>query len=230
MGKVLEMTQGRTVFAAVSVALLALGGCGSDRDATANARLVKSLAMGVITPKSAAPAAPAPQMLTREQLAAITVPVLQVTLESRKATALMFPAGQNGDVITWGTVDDNTISTRSGVLVASRGLTNDLMSAVAPSAAQIARGSGSHERVYFTADGADQTRRHVFQCSLAVAGRETIAVMQRAHSTRHVTERCSGAEGHFVNHYWFENGSKIRQSRQLLVPGSGQIATVAINY
>ena len=43
-------------------------------------------------------------------------------------------------------------------------------------------------------------------------------ILGKAHATRKVTETCSGDSTGFVNEYWFENGSFLRQSRQLIAP------------
>ncbi len=226
MGAVLEMmtvSRLRIVSAAI-VAAVVLSGCGSDKDATAGARVFSTAALGMIKGigKKPAPGTGAPQV-TREQLAALGQPVIQAELESRGITTLFVPLGLNNGVETWSTADDRTVSFRQGMMVATRGFGPDIMQSSGPSLAQIAQGSGNHDRSYYYLDGADQTQRFNYACSLANLGAETITVVGKQHTARHISESCTGKGGSFVNEYWIENGSFLRQSKQLLIPGWGHL-------
>lgn len=222
MGEILEVTShigwGSAFLAA---AALGLAGCGSDTDATAGARLVKSTATQIIqNRKKAGTAAPA---ITRADLAAFNTPMIQAEVPTLGLTTYLVPFGQNAGVETWSTVEDQTVSFRQGIMVATRGFGPDIMQATAPTIAQVASGSGNYARAYYYLDGADQIQRFDYHCSLATVGVETIAVVNQQHTTRHVTESCTGKQGDFVNEYWFENGTFLRQSKQLLIKEWGAI-------
>ncbi len=212
----------------VLAALLSgLAGCGSDTDEFAGARLLKSTATQLAKGKPAA--APA-TTVTRAAVNSVTTPLLLLNVEGTGASALVVPFGRNGGVDTWSSVDKKTVSFRSGILVATRGLGADLMSVVAPDIAQVARGSGSYDRVYFYLDGLDQTRREQFRCSLSVAGSQTIVIAEQGYATRHVVETCSGTSGRFDNDYWFDGGSALRQSRQRIGEHLGRLDIARLNY
>lgn len=212
----------RWSFVAVLAGVTALAGCGSDKDATAGARLIQTGIKSVVDARKAAKGQTAPVAApTRADLAAFNQPIIQADLPATGLTTYFVPFGSNGGVETWSNADDQTVSFRQGVLTATRGFGPDIMQSVVPSAAQLASGSGSYGRVYYYLDGADQTQRFDFNCTLANSGSETITVVGQQHSTRHVTETCTGKQGDFVNEYWFENSNLIRKSKQLLVPAWG---------
>ena len=218
MGKVLEMILPMKWRALVLLMVLGIGGCGSDRDATAGARLLQTSMKGLFSGR----AQPAPAV-TRAMLEAYSTPMIMAEIPALKLTTFLVPLAQNGDIETWSTADDKTISFRQGIMVATRGLGPDIMQAIAPTLAQLASGTGSHDRSYYYLDGADQTQRFDYHCTVAVAGTETITVVSEPHATRHVTESCAGKAGKFVNDYWFEGGVFLRQSKQLLVQPLGSV-------
>lgn len=193
-------------------------GCGTDNEASVALRMVTSAAKEVIT-KRGPPAPP----VTRVMLDTYSTPMIMAEIPALKLTTFVVPFAQNGDVETWSTVDDKTISFRHGIMVATRGFGPDIMQASVPSVAQLASGSGSHDRAYYYLDGADQIQRFDYHCVIALTGNETISVVSEQHLTRHVTETCTGKAGNFVNKYWFEGGNFLRQSKQLLVQPLGSI-------
>lgn len=219
MGKVLEMIAQMKWGALLAIAF-GLGGCGSDHDATTGQRLIQSARTQIMKGRSKGTAAPA---ITRQALSAFTTPMIMAEIPTTGLTTFLVPYAQNGDVETWATADDKTISFRQGIMVATRGFGPDIMQAVAPTAKQLAAGAGSFERAYYYLDGADQTQRYTYQCTLSSAGPEQITVVDMQHSTRHVLESCAGEIGNFVNEYWFENGIFLRKSKQMLVQAWGAV-------
>lgn len=195
----------------------ALGACGSDKAGSGTYRAVKGL-LAASVGLGKAGGAPAPA-LSRADLQKVGAAVTVVELQG--LTMYMVPAGTNRDVTTWTSAEDRTVALRDGLMIATRGFGPDIMQAAAPSVGQLAAGHGTVQRSYFYLDGADQTRRFDYTCTLAAAGSETITVFGRQHNTRHVTETCRSAAVEFTNHYWFEGGNFIRKSKQLLVPEWG---------
>ena len=212
----------------IPFALLALiSGCGNDSTGNAMAMplkgLMAKLASGggrpVVAPDPNDPAIKAGMLAFRAQLEADGQPIILVSNEALKYGTFHAPFGQNRDVRTWSSTSYQTIALRGGIMIATRGFGPDLMSAVAPTVAQIARGTGSTDRRYFYLDGADQPQSHAFTCTLASGGSERIEVMAKPFATRKVSESCSGPAGSFVNQYWFDHGLNIRQSSQYIAPG-----------
>lgn len=212
----------RTMRAVAALAALALlAGCGNDKNQSAP--LTSSLAgfsKALIAKRQAAGAA---QPITRQDLAALNTPVIMGELRAANSTIYLVPISRNGAVETWATSDDLTVSFRDGVMTATRGFGPDIMQAVVPSRAQLAAGQGSHARSYFYLDGADQMQRFDYQCSMSNLSAETITVVGRQHSTRHVAETCTSKAVQFTNEYWLDGGNFIRKSKELIVPEWGYL-------
>jgi hypothetical protein len=139
---------------------------------------------------------------------------------TRGADALLTPIDVKGDVVTWSTTDGTTFTFRQGVLIQTRGLGPDLMSAEAPSVAQLLQDGGMHRRQYFFLGADDRTTRRAYDCTVAIAGQETIEIFGRSHRVTRVSEACSRPQGSITNDFWIE-GDTIRRSRQLLSGGVG---------
>jgi len=206
---------------ACAAALVALGACGSDSDHLSGVTMARSIASGV-TGIGRAPEAPAGLGLTRASLAQILTPVDLVTVESTGAQAVIAKIASNAGVETWSSVDKKTLSLRSGVLVASRGLGDDLIGASVPSLSQILAG-GPYARSHSWTGDDDRVIRHDFSCRGQVIGITSVTVVERSYSVRHLREICTGAMGGFQNDYWQQIGGKLRQSRQYVSDGAGYV-------
>lgn len=231
MGPVLEMTPGRLSCLVLALAL-ALAACGSDRPPGA---LSVGAVLGSIAPKAPAPNAAAPAKVDpalvaegRKLLEAGGKPIISVASPAIGFASLMTPIGRNGPVTTWANPEYQTLGMRDGVLLATRGLPGDLMSATAPTAAQLAVGAGHHRRAHYLLDGADQNRALAFDCAISVSGRETIEILGKSYATRVVDESCEGPAGRIENRFWFDAAGLIRQSHQMLAPGREPLILQAV--
>lgn len=63
-----------------------------------------------------------------EALAKTTGPVILIEIPRSAQIAAAVPVGRNGDHVTWGTADRRSLTTHHGVITATRGLGQDLMS------------------------------------------------------------------------------------------------------
>lgn len=219
------MTGAAFRFAIIAALTGTLAGCGTDTDETIAARAFQDVAKSVVSRNRAAgPSAEPGAGLTRAMLATAPVRVDLMTIEGVNATGLVTPLGRNGGVETWTSLDDRTVSLRDGLVVATRGLGPDLIAASVPSLSQVAAG-GAWQRVHVTLDGLDQPQRTRFDCSAAPAGPARVVIVERAYDTRLVRETCQSTDGQrFVNEYWFQNGLKLRQSRQWIGQRLGHVA------
>ena len=217
----------KLVTAAVVLALLS--GCGNEKSgpnpvasaigAMAQQSVAKVKAKksgGTSTKKAATPAE------LRAQLEAGGKPVLLVSSKTLGQTGFLGIFDSKGEVVTWKTPDGATFSQRNGVLIQTRGLGADLMSAQAPSVGQLLQPGTGYKRIYYFLGADDQGTRRTYDCTTAIVGKETIEVLGRSHAATHVTETCTRPNGKVTNDYWLE-GQSIRQSRQWV---SGMIGYV----
>jgi hypothetical protein len=208
------MRRGSGPIAALVLAGL-LAACGSDKTPSPVVKVVTETVKGSIGggKKAAAPARPA---VTRAALAQFKTPMILAELPSVGYFTFVVPYGQNGEIETWASTDKKTIAFRGGLIIGTRGFGPDLMQSSGPSISQIASASGSYSRTYVYLDGADQTQRREFTCTLSNLGSTAITVVESQHTVRHIAETCAGESGEFTNEYWFENGVFLRKSKQLL--------------
>lgn len=218
------MMTARWAFSLAIVSGLALSGCSSDQEAGTYQKSSKGLAAILkarFEPASMELAAvnPAEAAALRDVLQQDGQPIYVVEVPHLAYLDLMAPYGENGDVVTWASTQYQSIAVRQGMILATRGFGDDLMSSAGPSVAQIAAGQGDTQRQYFFLDGADQGVQQIFTCNLASAGPQSIVILSRPYATRKIVETCSGSTGQFQNEFWFDNGTNLRQSRQMFAPG-----------
>ena len=215
-------------FAAAVAVLALLAGCGNDKSGpnpivstisgmakTSVAKMKGAKAGAKTAGKSVTPAE------RRAKLEEAGKPILRVASAALGQNALLTIADAKGDVISWKTPDGATFAQRGGVLIQTRGLGADLMSADVPSVAQLRSGAG-YQRIYYFLGADDQGTRRTYDCTTSVVGQESIEIMARSHATTHVTEVCERPLGKVTNDYWIEGGS-IRKSRQWVSSGIGYV-------
>jgi len=125
----------------------------------------------------------------------------------------------NGADVTWRTQAGYTASFRDGMLVATRGLGDDLMAAEAGQVrAALRAGGGSARRVVEFLSDQDQIESMTFDCVIVAAGTETIDLGLRQVPTRKFDETCTNPRLVFSNIYWLDSAGAIVQSRQFVSP------------
>ena len=158
----------------------------------------------------------------RAELEKAGKPILRVSSKTLGQTSLLTVLDAKGDVLTWKTRDGATFSQRSGVLIQTRGLGADLMSAEAPSVGQLMRPGTSYRRIYYFLGDDDQGTRRTYDCTTTIVGKESIEIMGRSYNATHVSETCERPLGKLNNDYWIE-GASIRQSRQWVSGAIGYV-------
>lgn len=222
------MGQGFSVKHAIALLLAALmlSGCGSDKTASEGFKLGSAAIKTLLAGK---PAAAAPPNFSRAALDQSGTELLRARIENGGTVAFMGRIGEAQGVVSWASVDGLSISLRSGMIVATRGLGTDLMSAFVPTAQDLAAASTTRHRLFYLFGGEVEQER-AFDCVVTDAGREKIVVVELAYDTRHRVETCRGDGGlSFENHYWFDNRAIIRQSRQWISPDVGFLELQNLN-
>jgi len=212
--------------AAAVIIMAVLASCGEDKyQGSPLVQAVGAVAkatVGKAAEKRASATAVAPAPVTRADLEKFGVPILRAVIAARGADALLTMSDAKGSIITWSTTDGTTFTLRNGVLIQTRGLGPDLMSAQAPSLAALQTDGSTHQRIYFLLGADDRGTRRSYDCTVSVGGREVIVIFGRSHTVTRVTENCTRPQDKIANEFWIE-GSVIRKSRQLASGGAGFI-------
>lgn len=214
---------------ALGLALMGLAGCtGGSRDQTLAAALA---GLGLERLQSLRPGnqPPARPPVTRAVLDTLDGAFLEATLDRSDTLAYLFVNAERrdsgpGEVIVWRTDDNNTLALRNGVLIATRGLRGDLLSTTTMLQGDIPGPVSGGERIYEVRIPGNRSAQLVLACALEDLGPETIVIVEQAHRTRHLRERCEGDGGIVVNDYWTDtDAGLVWQSRQWAGPEIGYI-------
>lgn len=219
------------VKSSLRVALLAiatLSACGT----VANDPLfgaARGVAQGVFnrTPQ-AAPVDPR-QVLSRDLINQVGLPLILVENMSNGSAQTMVRAATNRTNETWQGEGDTTITlSREGVLRATRGAGSDLSASDIEDtrAALLSGRAGVVDRLYVHVGGDLEQRQSTYRCEITRAGSERIAIFGQARTLTRVVENCSrnpdGAYG-FENRYWVDGAGFAWVSEQWAGPDLGHL-------
>ncbi|MFW8637294.1 YjbF family lipoprotein [Cribrihabitans pelagius] len=219
----------RLAGAAALLAAVLLAGCtrGPERS-SAELEVVRAAGQYIARRRSTVPPA---SDLTRALLDQQTQAYLEVVIENRDAKAYLTRPlsrrdGFPGGIEVWRTADNVSLALRAGMVIATRGLGNGLLSADVPAAAGVAGPARGGARSYvLRARGNGQIRLQM-ACRLHDLGPARIEIVELGFATRHLQEQCSGGGGSIVNDYWVGTGAqagRVWQSRQWAGPGTGYV-------
>lgn len=185
------------------------------------------LTLGCLLLAACSQPAPDPRSaVSRPQLDAAGQPALFAELTALGSASLMRVKARSADVVTWVTPEGVSLSFRDGVLIGSRGLGQDLISAdVEKTLVALAQGDGGYyPKFHAYLDGENQTQFRTFQCLIADRIPETITIVQRTHATTRVEETCVSPGLDVTNRYWLRDGV-MWKSQQWVSPFAGYLLT-----
>lgn len=201
----------------------ALASCGSDRQAGEGGKFaigaVRQMRAKIAARKGAvqAPAAqPNAEALAASALKTVKGSILIVQIEALGGTSVLGEIGTNGALRTYATPSEQSLVLRDGVLVATRGLGNDLMSADAAGAIALitARKAGTTRRIYRYLDGEGIERPLPLDCTVALAGTKDLAFAGQSWATTQIGESCATGGLTISNAYWVTDTGQIVLSHQ----------------
>lgn len=213
----------RSAFAGLACVLLA--SCGSE---TGTSREALGIFKGMFgSSKTEAPNAQQVAALAQGALAATDMPLILVVIPSRSATTVMQQIETNGAYRTYGTGDRRSMTFKRGMITASRGLGQDLMSAdIDPVLALVTgRRAGQVQRVHRYLDGENVITALEATCDVAPGAMGQVSVEGGTRATQSVTETCRAVTTKFQNTYLVDRATgQILQSRQWHSPLNDYIA------
>lgn len=178
-------------------------------------------------------------VVTPKMLSETTVAALQVNPEIAGGSDFLRRVASRSDslpgqVEIWKSSDNALVFLRNGVVVGTRGVGADIISADAALTVRALknRASASGLREYIVSDGDVTTTRMRFRCTINAVGSEKITVVNQAFDAIHMRETCiGGAVGdlRIENDYWVQaNTGLVRKSRQWVGPVSGYFELVLL--
>lgn len=155
------------------------------------------------------------ETLTRAVIDAASSDLLLSVPATADTATVYTKVSQNDDLITWISEEGDSLTLRDGLVVATRGLGNDLMGADLSQVHRVlVRGNGTVARLHEYLNGEDQIITRAYQCEVVTVRSDVIEIFEVKHQTRIVSETCTGETGGFRNLYWIDTAGMIWQSRQ----------------
>ena len=181
-------------------------------------------------PKQVTAPLTADQMAARA-LAANPAPLILAGMESSGATQVMAMVGENGNMRTYMTPNEQALIIRSGMLTGTKGLGgHDLSVAEVEQTAALvhARRSGQAQRTmrYLGGDGIE--RPLPLNCTIAVGGNKSFSFAGTAWNATQVVETCQGGGAEVQNSYLVTVSGQIPVSRQWISPQLGYVTIQTI--
>ena len=169
-------------------------------------------------------AAPSPEAVQAAQVAMAQREQIAFALVELNTSSRAFVAGRNGRQVTWQTANGESITLENGLLVATRGLGDDLMGAnVSEARRALIAGGGEATREASFLGSQDEIIRRVFECQVVDRGAETLTLYDTSRRTTKFVETCVGQSISFENQYWIGTSGNVWQSRQWISPQIGYI-------
>jgi hypothetical protein len=206
----------------LGLTILGFTACGPMQEGNSAVGIMNSVIRTPSGGEGETPNAPG-SLLTREFIEAQDTDLLQVSIVSRDAAAILIKGGTNGTKTTWLSPDGIGLVFDGGLLIGSRGLGDDLMGADIATAKSSLNGGGTHRRTLEFITGVDQIERRTFRCVTAKTGVETLIIFERDYDTLVLEESCIGDSGDFKNTYWLDRNSVIWRSRQWISASVGYL-------
>ncbi|MEX5600606.1 YjbF family lipoprotein [Pseudophaeobacter sp. C1-32P7] len=230
-----QLTRPLRVLAGILSAALVLAACsGGPQDAPLEVEIMQVVGQQVKQRLKRQPERPP---VTRALLDSLDETYIEVTIEDDGQRAYLQPQlvkqdSTPGQVTVWLTEDAVTLAMRNGVLTATRGLRNDMLSSSAlvreTGGAMGPVGGATGARRYEFAALDNRSQAFTLACTVLDLGPETIEIIELTYQTRHLQERCEsgpdGESGVVVNDYWIDSRSgHLWQSRQWAGPTTGYL-------
>lgn len=166
--------------------------------------------------------------ITPRLLASTTQPLLLVEAEMIQTAATLVQVSNRDGTVDWRTGDNVSLTFRQGVVIGTRGLGDDLMTADVDGTVLMLAGRQAVEdynRFASRLDGEYQTQFESFLCRNT--GREPVAFdsFGRTRQTTRITELCRNPDRSFENTYWVGSDGTMWKSRQWISPNVGYLTT-----
>lgn len=219
MGAVLEMTMARPIAALLMFAGLAA--CG-EQGATGLLSRATQLVVNQMTDEAPAPRAAA--SVSEEEILGNPGKYVRVNIRNFGIWDTLVVAGTNGARTTWIGGTGASVTTESGVVVATRGLPRDLMGAEAgETSVALRNGGGTYVRVHDFLTDQDQSLQFALTCTLEGKGGDQVNRLGQSLPAQRFEEVCRSENLTLTNVYWVDGGGKIIRSLQAVSPDAGYL-------
>ena len=207
----------RTIFSCLMLCLLI--SCSSDGKPNETGQMIRTVLKTLNDRKNPAPKIDPRTVITRQMLDQSNAPLILIEVPERDivATMLAFPGETLGDV--WMGADGSTVTTMNGILVSSRGMSDDLMAAdsidiLSHFSHSKSNTWPSYNRTYRYLERDNKDLILELACNISKAHQEIIFIFGKKYKTQVYVESCQTGKLSFQNKYWIDTSGMMRRSKQ----------------
>lgn len=216
----------RLLFASLMLSLVV--GCTNTRQDISTYRLVATL-WEAVKSRGQTPVAPDRQLVDtqiEQALASTDEPLALISFDKNQTVALLRQIETNGPYRTWasyGSSERRSVTTRAGVVTATRGLGFDLMSSSVNGLLDMVteRRDGIERQLLRHLDGENIIEETEAYCAFTPDGTEPYSRGTLRQTTTRIDVFCKIDDGRFLNHYLVNEAGRIVEARQWLGPDLG---------
>lgn len=198
---------------------LGLTACTNGREDVTGVSMVKGWVKPPADPVADDPAQVASSVA--DALARLDGPLALASFEKTKNNVVLRQIASNGAYrswTSWGGNDRRSVTTKNGIITATRGLRNDLMSSDIDQTLALvsSRNGGSATRVQRYLDGENQIVAVTANCTITRGAQTHVRVGEINRMAVEMKESCQDGERDFNNIYRVDSAGRVLQSVQWL--------------
>ena len=166
----------------------------------------------------------------REWLSKFNQPIILLSSLDGKLAATLVALGNYDSKLTWVSSDGISVSFSNGILIATRGYSQDLMESRHNDRDVLLKSSSrSHSKTYRYLDGKNEYKEFNFSCTVTAKPNTTSSFLDLKLKTTKFIERCESEDTSHVNQYYvLPETDIILKSKQWISEANGYI--IIYNY
>jgi hypothetical protein len=203
--------------AAAMTGLVACGEQEGDPD-------ILTQAVGFVINTDTQTQVPRSSSVSEEELLSNPGKYLRINVRDVGAFDSLVTVGSNGARTTWIGASGISVTVEDGIVVATRGLSRDLMGAdVRQTINAIRQGGGTSVRVHDFLTDQDQITQYRLECTIEIKGAEPVNRLSQSIPAIRFEELCRSDGLTLTNVYWMDANRSIVRSLQAVSPDSGYL-------
>ena len=157
-------------------------------------------------------------------------PIILLSSLNGKNNATLVALGNNNNKLTWVSSDGISVSFANGILIATRGYSQDLMEAKYNKLENLfTKNTKNHSKTLRYLDGQNDYTEISFLCSLSAEMNTASSFLDLTIETTKFTENCKSKSTHHTNEYYIlPNTNIVLKSKQWISEKNGSI--IIYNY
>ena len=166
----------------------------------------------------------------RKWLSKFKQPIILLSSLDRRSQATLVALGNYKNKLTWVSSDGISVSFEDGILIATRGYSQDLMESKHGDLENFLNLSlKSRKKIYRYLNGENEYEELKFSCSISIKKNTTSQILDLRLKTTELTEVCKSKNDNHTNLYYLLPGTKIvLKSKQWISKSNGYI--LCYNY